>query len=281
MRLHNRQVKASFWNDPDLLQWPREKRMFYLGLIQLADDSGCLENSPFAFKINLFPSPVDSDITMDLLATWRDELIKEKKLVRYQAGDKHYLYLVKFHKHQTVKNADAPSVPLPPWIKWETFPSTPHHGKYILDAEVLQNFSNSSSEVLQNFSQPEPEPEPIKEEEEVSARARKQEPCQDGIVEKIAGALAGAGILVPSPIQVEKLMHFVDSGMDVETIEYACEVAALANARRVDYIEGVLKNWQASGVRTKKQAEAERENFTNKKKKHPKEIPKYPELPML
>mgnify|MGYP007012348422 FL=1 len=48
MRLHNRQIKATFWTDPDILQWPREKRWFYLGLVQLADDSGCIEDSVFA-----------------------------------------------------------------------------------------------------------------------------------------------------------------------------------------------------------------------------------------
>jgi uncharacterized phage protein (TIGR02220 family) len=181
MRLHNRQIKASFWNDTDLLQWPREKRMFYVGLIQLADDSGCLEDSPFAFKINLFPSPVDSDITIDLLTAWREELIECNKLISYRVNNKTYLCLVNFHKHQTIKNADSPSVPLPEWIKWETYPSTPHHGKYIVSSDVLQSFFNSSSDVLQSFfnsssdvlqtfSQPEPEPEPEPEPKKIHSK---------------------------------------------------------------------------------------------------------------
>jgi len=105
MRLHNRQIKATFWTDPDLLQWPRDKRWFYFGLVQLADDSGCLEDSPFAFKIHLFPSPLDQDITVEVIARWRDELIAEGKLVPYEVEGKRYLFITNFHKHQSPRRA--------------------------------------------------------------------------------------------------------------------------------------------------------------------------------
>lgn len=121
MRLHNRQIKATFWNDPDLLQWHRDKRLFYEGLSQLADDSACLENSPFAFKLNLFPSPLDADITVDVIAAWVQELVDEEKLIPYLADKKSYLYMKNFHKHQTLDKPTPPnkaSVPLPPWLIW-------------------------------------------------------------------------------------------------------------------------------------------------------------------
>ena len=121
MRLHNRQIKATFWTDPDILQWPREKRWFYLGLVQLADDSGCIEDSVFAFKINLFPSPVDNDVTLDIISQWRHELVNEKKLEPYQVAGKDYLFISNFHKHQTLDKPTPPSkasIPLPPWIEW-------------------------------------------------------------------------------------------------------------------------------------------------------------------
>lgn len=122
MRLHNRQIKATFWSDPDLLQWPRDKRWFYEGLTQLADDSGCLEDSSFAFKLHLFPSPLDSDMTVELLTKWRDELVGQGKLVPYEVVGKRYLFMVNFHKHQTLDKPTPPSkasIPLPPWVIWE------------------------------------------------------------------------------------------------------------------------------------------------------------------
>ncbi|RKO67152.1 hypothetical protein D7024_09445 [Desulfofundulus salinus] len=139
MRLHNRQIKASFWNDPDLLQWPREKRWFYLGLVQLADDSGCLENSPFAFKIQLFPSPLDADITVELLTQWRDELIQAGKLIPYDVGGKPYLYIANFHKHQTPDKPTPPSkasIPLPPWLEWVEGESR-RTSRYVVREELL------------------------------------------------------------------------------------------------------------------------------------------------
>ena len=122
MRLHNRQIKATFWSDPDLLQWPRDKRWFYEGLTQLADDSGCLEDSSFAFKLHLFPSPMDSDITVELLTKWRDEFVCQGKLSPYKVAGKQYLFMVNFHKHQTLDKPTPPSkasIPLHPWVVWE------------------------------------------------------------------------------------------------------------------------------------------------------------------
>ncbi len=66
MKIHNRQIKGSFWSDPDLIyELSREQRMFYIGLTQLAEDSGCLEYHTRSIKINLYPA--DNDITPDKL----------------------------------------------------------------------------------------------------------------------------------------------------------------------------------------------------------------------
>ncbi len=47
MKLHNRQIKAAFWVDTDMIRnFSLEERLFYIGLWQLADDSGCVENDP-------------------------------------------------------------------------------------------------------------------------------------------------------------------------------------------------------------------------------------------
>lgn len=139
MRLHNRQVKAEFWNDPELLQWPREKRWFYLGLVQLADDSGCVENNAFAFKINLFPSPADQDITPERISSWVQELIQAGKLIPYTAQRKDCLFIKNFHKHQSLNKPTPPnksSVPLPPWIAWQRGPTRGSSG-YVINAAAL------------------------------------------------------------------------------------------------------------------------------------------------
>lgn len=118
-RLRNRIVKADFWSDPELLRWPREKRTTYQGLWAMAEDSGCLEDDPFGWKLLLWPSPLDADITVERLEEWRNEFVEAGKLVPYQADGKAYLYAKNFHQHERPRNPQSPNLPLPPWVFFE------------------------------------------------------------------------------------------------------------------------------------------------------------------
>ncbi len=161
MRLHNRQIKATFWTDTDLIQHlTREQRMFYVGLWQLADDSGCLFDDPFAFKIQLYPG--DMDITPEVLAEWRDRLASLGKLMPYRADGKQCLYLKSFRKHQTLRSPAGPTVPLPSWIEWIPSQEQRRSGKY----EVSEPCGDRTVTVATPYGdQPEPEPEPEGERE--------------------------------------------------------------------------------------------------------------------
>ena len=116
-RLRNRQVKAEFWTDGELLRWPLAKRHFYQGLWALAEDSGCLEDDTFTWKLQLFPSPLDADVSIERLEQWRDELVACGKLRRYEAAGKRYLYLTTFHDHEAPRNPQRADLPLPRWLK--------------------------------------------------------------------------------------------------------------------------------------------------------------------
>jgi hypothetical protein len=119
-RLRNRIVKADFWNDSELLRWPRDKRFTYQGLWASAEDSGCIEDDPFGWKLMLWPSPLDADITVERLAQWRSEMVDVGKLIPYESNGKACLYLRTFHHHESPRNPQAPNLPLPPWVLWET-----------------------------------------------------------------------------------------------------------------------------------------------------------------
>jgi hypothetical protein len=132
MKLHNRQIKAAFWVDTDMIRnFSLEERLFYIGLWQLADDSGCVENDPYAFKLFLFP--LNEEVTIDILNDWTAKLIEKNKLIPYHTQGKDGLYLTSFHKHQTIKNPQPPEVPLPPWITWKPYKSNPRTGRYEID----------------------------------------------------------------------------------------------------------------------------------------------------
>jgi len=137
-RLRNRILKADFWSDGELLRWPRDKRMTYAGLYSLAEDSGCLEDDPFNWKLLIWPSPLDADITTEKIETWRDELCDAGKLTPYFADGQQHLYINSFHEHEHPRNPQPPSLPLPEWVRWVPNRERPHRGHYEV-VPVAQN----------------------------------------------------------------------------------------------------------------------------------------------
>ena len=128
-RLRNRIVKAEFYTDGELLRWHRDKRETYRGLWALAEDSGCLRDDPFEWKMVLWPSPNDADITVELLQRWRDELVQAGKLIPYEIDGKKYLFIKKFHDHERPRNPQQPTLPLPPWVNITNKEGTSLDGK--------------------------------------------------------------------------------------------------------------------------------------------------------
>ena len=136
MRLHNRLIKAAFWTDEQVTAWPLAKRLFYVGLIQLADDSGCLEQSPRMIKRLLFPEEMTTDEVAALLA----ELVRTGQLIPYEADGKPCLYIRHFHDHQSLDSPARPEVPLPSWIRYEPYQSNRRQGRYIVDEAALSEY---------------------------------------------------------------------------------------------------------------------------------------------
>jgi hypothetical protein len=148
LRLHDRMVRRSFWNDPFLARQSRDLRFFFEGLWAVADDSGCVDDDMYGIKLLAFPA--ETDFTEERLNEWRDALLSARKLVRYESAGKTCLYIVNFHKHQTIKNQDAPEVLLPPWITWNPFPSNDRAGRFSISYDVLTEFLQSSSNPNRN-----------------------------------------------------------------------------------------------------------------------------------
>jgi hypothetical protein len=128
-RLRNRIRKADYFSDGELLRWHRDKRQTYSGLWAMAEDSGCLEDDCFEWKMAIWPSPLDADITVELLEQWRDELIEAGKLIPYEAEGKRYLFLRNFHQHEHPPNPQKPDLPLPPWVTAEVSEGRAKDGK--------------------------------------------------------------------------------------------------------------------------------------------------------
>ena len=151
-RLHNRIRKADYFSDGELLRWNRDKRATYSGLWAIAEDSGCLEDDTFDWKMSLWPSPLDGDITIDLLDRWRQEYIDAGKLIPYEAEGKRYLYLRTFHEHEHPRNPQPPVLPTPPWLRVDALEGTGKDGKrwarctYIVLTDLVPDRPEGSTE---------------------------------------------------------------------------------------------------------------------------------------
>lgn len=118
MRLRNRIRKATYWTDGTLLRWHRDKREFYASLWAMAEDSCCLVDDPFDWKVSAWPSPLDTEMSVEAFETWRDELIEDGKLIPYTVDGIRYLYIPDMANHETMRNPLRPDLPLPPWVEW-------------------------------------------------------------------------------------------------------------------------------------------------------------------
>lgn len=138
-RLRNRILKADYWVDGELLRWPREKRWTYAGMYSIAEDSGVIENDPFTWKVMIWSSPLDADVTVEKLEQWRDELIAAGKLIEFAVGDEELLFLRSFHEHERPRNPQSPNLPLPPWVTWTPGDRAKKtRNSYTIDAKLLE-----------------------------------------------------------------------------------------------------------------------------------------------
>lgn len=265
MRLHNRIIKASFWTDTDLIRHlDRDGRMFYIGLTQLADDSGCLDDDMLAFKMHLYPA--DNDVDLDYLQRYRDKLVEMGKLIPYESEGKACLYLANFHKHQSLRSPAPPSVPLPEWIEWETSKKKRTSGKYI----VRKPYGDRTVTVANPYGdQVEPEEKRTRREENQkteNARARAgtsaavavgidfddddlgpdPDPAADGEVYQRFEQEFGRPL---SPIEVEQVDQWQDKHSD-ELILEALKRAVLRGKMGFAYVGRILLDWDKAGIRT-------------------------------
>lgn len=125
----------------------RDQRAFYHSLWALAEDSACLEDSPFGWKVSAWPSPLDSDITVDVLSTWRDEFIASGKLIPYESGGKRYIYIPTMAEHEQPRNPQRPSIPLPEWVEWVAHDSDQRKGAYRHHTPSVQPLYNDCTSV--------------------------------------------------------------------------------------------------------------------------------------
>lgn len=117
-----RSIKPEFWVDQDMADLPRDARLMYVGLWNLADEHGRLHGDPRYIKGQLFP--YDDDMTAGVVDSLLSGLSRAGKVQRYRAGTNRYLYLPNLAKHQRL-DADKVRSKIPAAEDGEPEPEPP------------------------------------------------------------------------------------------------------------------------------------------------------------
>lgn len=108
-----RSTKPEFWLDPKTTRMSRDARMLYMALWNLADEHARLLGDARVIKGQTFP--YDDDLTPAVIDDLIDEMVHEKKAIRYVVEEAVYLHLPNLHKHQRLEPGKVESrLPAPP-----------------------------------------------------------------------------------------------------------------------------------------------------------------------
>lgn len=135
-----RSVKPEFWQDQEITRLPRDVRLMYIGMWNLADEHARLQGDPRFIKGQLFP--YDDDMPAWEIDLMVDALVSSGKAQRYTVRGAVYLYLPKLSKHQRLEpDKVASRLPSPDEAESETDQSESHANKSAQDSDLSVNGS--------------------------------------------------------------------------------------------------------------------------------------------
>jgi hypothetical protein len=102
-----RSLKPEFWHDQEITRLPRDARLLYMAMWNLADEHSRLQGDPRYIKGQAFP--YDDDLTPDSIDAMVDMLVRLGKVERYHVRGAVYLLLPKLAKHQRLDTEKVPS----------------------------------------------------------------------------------------------------------------------------------------------------------------------------
>jgi len=123
--------------------------LFYVVLWSEADDFGGVEQDFAKFSLNSGFTKINKKRTKSYI----EILLTLKKIIPYEPSPpngKKYLYLKNFLKHQKLRNASPPSIPLPPWVSC-TIKAYPSGKRYAVYSEITSRLPRHSAETLKSL----------------------------------------------------------------------------------------------------------------------------------
>lgn len=97
-----RTIKPETFTSESLAQCSRDARLAFIALWTICDDYGRHRADARLIKGAVFP--FDDDVTPDDVTLWLKELEREGMICRYTDGQREYLHVMSWEKHQRVDN---------------------------------------------------------------------------------------------------------------------------------------------------------------------------------
>lgn len=104
-----RSIKPEFWKSERVASLPRDSRLLFIGLWNLADDAGRFRAHPNLIQGELFPYEPESDV-----AGWLQALVDAGLVLLYEADGRRYGLVVGFAEHQKIDKRTESRLPPPP-----------------------------------------------------------------------------------------------------------------------------------------------------------------------
>jgi DnaD/phage-associated family protein len=217
-------IHPDIWGDKKIAKLTFIERLFFIGCFSNADDEGRMIGDPAYLRSMIFKY---DDLTLEQIKEIRDRvLLVNKNLILYQVDGEEYLFFAKWKEYQKPKYPTPSKIPPPPTNITEDSGNLPgelpeplHHGMDLgRDGMGLGGVDVGKGET----PPPKKEIEPNKLKPVIK--------CFENNIHPL------------SPIELEKLNDWAKD-FDPPVIVRAIEEAVKNNARKLSYIQAVLRDW--------------------------------------
>ena len=135
-----RTIKPQFWINEELGTIPRDARLLYIGLWNIADDRGVFQWRPGQILIQLFP--YDRELSPANIEEWLLKLERINDIVKFEEDGKAFGYIPNFIKHQDIKKPSmwtfSNSTPLVPQQLPTSTPAVPLGKELVVVGKELE-----------------------------------------------------------------------------------------------------------------------------------------------
>lgn len=104
-----RTIKPGHWTDKGLAEISLQAHLLWIATWNFSDDEGIFEADPLLLRSNIFPRR--TDIRIDQVAQWLDQLVKARFIIPFQYEGEGYYITRTFKTHQKIDRPQKSKIP--------------------------------------------------------------------------------------------------------------------------------------------------------------------------